>query len=608
MKKVILFLTVCMGLMWLSFTPIDLNNLDNYEGQFIPNYINDDLTPGNNPITNEGATLGRVLFYDKNLSANNTIACASCHKQEHGFSDPAIQSVGLDGGLTGRHSMRLINARFGEEDDMFWDERADDLEDQTTQPIQDHIEMGFSGTNGQPNFATLINKLENLDYYENLFSAAFGDATISENRISLALAQFIRSIVSFDSKYDTGRAMVNNNNTPFPNFTSQENLGKQLFSTPPNNNGAGCNACHGAPEFGIDNNIDNNGVIGVAGVPGAIDLSNTRAPSLRDLVNPSGQPNGPFMHDGSLNTLADVIEHYNSIPNNPLNTNLDDRLTQGGGGGPGGGGGQGNPQQLNLTQAEKNALEAFLLTLTGVDVYTNEKWSDPFLANCPTCPPTGVRANLNVQLEGPYNSNTGTMSTDLVSQNLLPSANPFNVAPYNYDGPEEFGEDGIPSNIVDWVYVEARDQNNLNLTVDSRAALLRNDGTIVDLDGVSPITFFKLSSGTPYRFAVHHKSHLAVLSSSAIGLPNSASLDLSVPSNVTGSEQLKPVGNTFVMHAGDFDQNGLMNVLDFTMWFADNTAVGQYLNYDADANGIVNILDFQLWFHNRSVVGIPEVQ
>jgi len=94
------------------------------------------------------ATLGRVLFYDKQLSANGAIACASCHKQEFAFSDTAQQSVGLNGGLTGRHSMRLVNSRFADEVRFFWDERASSLEDQTTQPIQDHVEMGFSGENG----------------------------------------------------------------------------------------------------------------------------------------------------------------------------------------------------------------------------------------------------------------------------------------------------------------------------------------------------------------------------------------------------------------------------------------------------------------------------
>ena len=104
--------------------------------------------------------------------------------------------------------MRLVNARFSEEDNFFWDERARSLEEQTTQPIQDHIEMGFSGTNGQPNLDSLIRKMQNIDYYQSLFTLAFNDNTITEERMQQALAQFVRSIQSFDSKYDTGRAQV----------------------------------------------------------------------------------------------------------------------------------------------------------------------------------------------------------------------------------------------------------------------------------------------------------------------------------------------------------------------------------------------------------------
>ena len=150
---------------------IDLDNLFNYANQAIPNYINKDNTT-TNPIDDKIATLGRVLFYDTNLSNNNTIACASCHIQEFAFGDPATQSIGLNGGLTGRHSMRLVNSRFADEVRFFWDERAATLEDQTTQPIQDHIEMGFSGTNGDPDFNDLITKLSAIDYYQTLFEFA----------------------------------------------------------------------------------------------------------------------------------------------------------------------------------------------------------------------------------------------------------------------------------------------------------------------------------------------------------------------------------------------------------------------------------------------------
>jgi len=365
LKKVLFIMFLLLFLRIIIGGNIDLDNLFNYANQSKPAFILKDNTPANNPITDEAATLGRVLFYDKKLSLNGTIACASCHHQEFAFSDTAVRSVGLDGGLTGRHGMRLINSRFATETRFFWDERAGSLEQQTTEPIKDHVEMGFSGENGNPAFDSLINRLSQVDYYQQLFTFAFGTPQITEIKIQQALAQFIRSIQSFDSKFDIGRAQVPNQGAPFPNFTADENAGKQLFLAPPNAGGAGCQGCHAAPEFDIDPNSRNNGVIGVAGNPGAIDLNNTRAPSLRDIFNPAGELNGPLMHNGAFSTINQVIDHYNLVPNNPNNNNLDPRLA-----GPGG--------NLQLTQQQKNQLIAFLKTLSGSDVYTNPKWSNPF--------------------------------------------------------------------------------------------------------------------------------------------------------------------------------------------------------------------------------------
>lgn len=355
-----------------EYLTIDFNNLYDYASQNTPAYITKDNTV-ENPITNKGATLGRVLFYDKNLSSNNTISCSSCHQQENAFSDSNSQSVGVNG-LTGRHSMRLVNSRFANETNFFWDERATSLETQTTMPIQDHNEMGFSGSNGDQNFNDLIIKLNNVPYYPDLFEFTFGSRVITEDRIQNALAQFIRSIQSFDSKYDTGRIAAPNDNAPFSNFTTNENNGKQLFLAPPtfNSNGVrtgggiGCAGCHQAPEFDIDPNSLNNGVIGSTSGPGT-DFEVTRSPSLRDVVKTNGESNGPFMHIGVSNNLATVIDHYNEI-NIAGNTNLDPRLTPGG-----------NPQQLNMTQQEKDDVIAFIRTLAGTNVYINDKWANPFL-------------------------------------------------------------------------------------------------------------------------------------------------------------------------------------------------------------------------------------
>ncbi|MBN8642742.1 MAG: cytochrome-c peroxidase [Flavobacteriales bacterium] len=352
-------------------TTIDLNNLPNYANQTIPAYIIKDNTQGNS-ITNKGATLGRVLFYDKNLSSNNTISCSSCHQQANAFGDVAVASTGVNG-TTGRHSMRLINSRFAVETKFFWDERAINLETQTTMPIKNHGEMGFSGANGDQPFSGLITKLSAIDYYKELFRFVYGSEEITENKIQLALAQFIRSIQSFDSKFDVGRAQVANNNVPFPNYTAQENNGKNLFLTPPifdatgnrTGGGLGCAGCHAAPEFDIDPNTKNNGIAG--SINGGLDVTNTRAPSLRDLTKPDGTPNGPMMHTGVITTLQAAIGHYGTITIAPGNNNLDPRLMPNGFG-----------QHLNLNATEVNAVIAFLKTLSGTNVYVDTKWSNPF--------------------------------------------------------------------------------------------------------------------------------------------------------------------------------------------------------------------------------------
>ncbi|MBB5353786.1 cytochrome c peroxidase [Haloferula luteola] len=342
---------------------IDLTHPFPYSSQEVPDYITRDNTPPDNPITDLGATLGRVLFYDSRLSRNQTVSCASCHQQEHGFSDPDTASMGV-AGFSGRHSMRLINARFSDETRFFWDERADSVEDQATQPIQDHIEMGFSGTDGDPGFSDLVDRLSSIEVYQVLFAGVFGDPEVTEERIGKSLAQFVRSIQSFDSRYDEGRDLTGADGPPFPNFTMEENDGKILFLRPPAQGGAGCAGCHVPPEFSIDPASRNNGV--VSSLSGGTDTTNTRAPSLRDLVDANGQPHGGFMHDASFATLEEVIEHYNAVP--AVVTNLDARLIR-----------PGNlPQELGLDATEVASLEAFLKTLTGRRVYTDQQWSDPF--------------------------------------------------------------------------------------------------------------------------------------------------------------------------------------------------------------------------------------
>jgi cytochrome c peroxidase len=347
---------------------IDIHNLPNYANQDVPDYILQDNAKFN-PITNEGAILGRVLFYDKILSLDNSISCSSCHLQKFAFSDTAKVSRGVDGGVSIRHAMRLINARFSEEQKFFWDERAPNLESQTTMPIKDHAELGYSGKDGRPDIDDMLAKLRKVRYYNELFELAFGDKEITEIRVQSALAQFVRSIQSFDSKYDEGY------NQQFANFTTSEMRGMSLFTTLPGaekvgeinvrkSGGVGCFFCHRPPEFDIRPNTGNNGVVGVANNPGAIDITVTRAPSLRNLANPDGILNGPLMHDGSITSFEELIATIGKLEPNPANTNLEPVISPG--------------NDLMITDQERDDLIAFLKTLSGKAVYTDERWSDPF--------------------------------------------------------------------------------------------------------------------------------------------------------------------------------------------------------------------------------------
>lgn len=414
-KKQYLNATIVLACSFIALSAfINISNPDNYSGQVVPAYIVKDNTPPTNSINNKGATLGRVLFYDKQISANNTIACASCHLQKFAFSDTAALSKGHLGGSTDRHSMRLVNARFGGEQKFFWNERATSLEDQSTRPIKDAVEMGWSGTNGQGSIDSLVKKIRKISYYKILFPIVFGDTVITETRIQLVLSQFIRSIQSFDSRFDQGLTQTNNLAANFPNFSTLENQGKALYLAPPPNGGAGCQGCHSAPEFDIDPNTLNNGVIAVAGSSTAIDLFNTRAPSLRNLFNVAGQLNGPLMHNAQFKTIEAVINHYNNVPQLAANTNLDPRL-------------KGAGSQLNLTQTQKDALAAFLKTLSGTAVYTDPKLSDPFEGNGLLQLITGLKETKN-------NASHLSLSPNPVSDKLMVKLDADNYLVQIYDG------------------------------------------------------------------------------------------------------------------------------------------------------------------------------
>ena len=329
------------------------------------NVLTADNTPLNNPVTDDGATLGRVLFYDRNLSANRSTSCASCHHQDRGFGDSARFSVGFEGGRTTRHSMGLSNARFYANGAFFWDERATSLEDQVLMPIQDAIEMGLS-------IDTMLARINAAPYYPLLFDNAFGSVEVTELRVRQALAQFVRSMMSYSSSYDEGRAQVATPVAPFPNFTAQENQGKALFFGAAPGGGppapGACVNCHGTETFtapgprnnGLDATTTDAGVGGVNGNAAQIGLF--KVPSLRNLSD-----RGPYMHDGRFANLEQVIDHYSTgVQNHP---NLSPQLR-----GP-----NGQPIVPNFTAAQKASLVAFLRTLDDPGFATDRRFSDPFI-------------------------------------------------------------------------------------------------------------------------------------------------------------------------------------------------------------------------------------
>ena len=314
---------------------------------------NDDNTPPDNPLTDDGATLGRVLFYDTRLSANNRTSCASCHLQAHAFSDPRPASQGFRGALTDRRAMPLVNLRYYERARFFWDERAGNLEEMVLQPIHSRVEMGQDSK-------TLVELLTHDPAYRGLFERAFGDSEISETRIGRALAQFVRSMVSYRSRYDKGRARARSAQDDFSIFTRQENRGKALFMRH-------CGSCHmkdGNEHFFVplpantglrphDPKADG-GVGDVTMRP--LDLGSFKSPSLRNV-----EMTAPYAHDGRFATLEAVIDHYSD---NPI---VDPNLGYVRPVGP-----------LKFTTSEKRALIAFLKTLTDRRFLSDPKFANPF--------------------------------------------------------------------------------------------------------------------------------------------------------------------------------------------------------------------------------------
>lgn len=324
----------------------------------IPSHFPDMPIPSDNPMTVEGVELGRKLFYETLLSGDNSMSCASCHSPQAAFSDPEQFSVGI-GGIQGRrNSMALIN--LGWDSFYFWDGRAKTLEEQVLIPVEDPIEMHQSWTRA-------VSLLSESVTYRNMFFRAFAEPGIDKYKAAKALAQFLRTMISGNSKFDViyknenGLALNAEEQAVYATVTPEELAGYDLFKSL---NGADCFHCHNGPLMQVQK-FSNNGLdaifadIGreeVTGNPG--DRGKFKVPTLRNI-----ELSGPFMHDGRFGTIDEVIDHYSTgIVMSPTIDPLIEYASQGG---------------VQLDPTEKQWLKAFLLTLTDESFVNNPDFRKP---------------------------------------------------------------------------------------------------------------------------------------------------------------------------------------------------------------------------------------
>jgi cytochrome c peroxidase len=310
--------------------------------------------PADNMMTLDGVLLGKELFYDPIMSIDSSISCASCHFPEKSFTDQLARSPGVNGDLTKRSSMSLLNIGFYY-NGLFWDGRSPSLEEQAIHPIIDDIEMDNT-------WEEVIKRLRRSQHYPEMFRKAFGIENtdgIDRDLTTKAIAQFERTLVSSgNSKYDKvirGQAV----------FTDQEQLGFDIyFDRDPELPDGECFHCHSAPLF-TNNDYMNNGLVaaeefedfpdkGHGSFTGQlIDNGKFRVPTLRNI-----EYTAPYMHDGRFETLEEVLEHYNS--GGQISKGKDALLVP-----------------LGMDDEQLRALRAFLSTLNDEDFLNDERYRDP---------------------------------------------------------------------------------------------------------------------------------------------------------------------------------------------------------------------------------------
>ncbi|MDA7803931.1 cytochrome-c peroxidase [Crocinitomix sp.] len=339
---------------------IQLGNAKPYQFDYperISKYLSPIQVPTDNQMTVEGVELGRKIFYDERLSADNTMSCAGCHAPELAFSDPVDFSTGIDGVEGRRNAMNLIN--LGWMDSFFWDGRKATLEDQAFAPVNDPVEL-------HSNWVDAVTKLQADSEYPAMFEVIYGTSKIDSTMVAQVLAQFERTLISGNSPMDKFMNANSAIGSSGWNMTD-EFAAYQGFALFINEDKGDCFHCHGDSfnPLWTDNLFHNNGLdaiptdLGLGEFTGnPDDFGKFKTPTLRNLAFTA-----PYMHDGRFETLDEVINHYSeglqhSATIDPLMKTVD----------VGG---------VQLTEEEKYFLKMFLISLSDSTFISNPAFSDP---------------------------------------------------------------------------------------------------------------------------------------------------------------------------------------------------------------------------------------
>ncbi|MCW5922302.1 MAG: c-type cytochrome [Saprospiraceae bacterium] len=341
---------------------------DDYTANFPTHLRNAGLFP--RPVERDKAVLGRVLFYDKSLSKDGTVSCASCHKQELGFGDDVAFSRGVFDRSTERNSIALtsvsnFSAYYGTDLNgsqairFFWDNRAETAAEQSQASLTNPREMNM-------HMDEVVSAVQSQPYYAPLFKKAYGDDFVTANRVKESISNFVNAMGSYQSKFDAEAAKVTGfgatSYANFAGFNVQQNRGLQIYQ-------ANCASCHspimGRPMlFNASNGLDavthpdDRGVGPVTNIPA--DEGTFKVPTLRNIAL-----SAPYMHDGRFQTLEEVVDFYSTgIQAHPnLHSNLKSN---------------GQPRRFNYSNEDKQALIAFLHTLTDDQARKDQRFANPF--------------------------------------------------------------------------------------------------------------------------------------------------------------------------------------------------------------------------------------